>query len=203
MAAKLGLVPGAGDDKKDKDQTGDSLERFELDDISARPELDWLVRDEAGQSEKTGEFKIQLKPQKGRSAICVLMQKAPGEKKLAQKLQIVVKPPLLAADGMAILKHLAADYLAGVLPLDALKPRKAHFLAAFQGGPEKVLEIFEKERDVNDQPNSDFINLYKMRISLAAQPAPVPFTIDAAAAPSTSSGHLVAMCVFDFGVKKE
>ena len=116
------------------------------------------------ESSDNGCFKIQVKPQKGRPTIVVLMHKV-DHGKFTQKLQIVVKPSELPlADCMAILQLVCLDITDGKLDLSAIKLRRDELIQS-----QKLVGLKKYFADLKDQeaappydyrPNEEFLQAY-------------------------------------------
>lgn len=111
-----------------------------------------------------GCFKIQVKPQKGRSTIVVLMHKA-DDGKFAQKLQIVVKPKELPkSDCIAIVQLVCLEVTEGKLDLLATKLRRDELIQYQKSvGLKQHLEnLFDGTADppYDYRPNQDFLQAY-------------------------------------------
>ena len=116
------------------------------------------------ESSDNGCFKIQVKPQKGRPTIVVLMHKV-DHGKFTQKLQIVVKPSELPlADCMAILQLVCLEITEGKLGLSAIKFRRDELIQS-----QKSVGLKKYFEDLKDQeaappydyrPNEEFLQAY-------------------------------------------
>ena len=111
-----------------------------------------------------GCFRIQVKPQKGRATIVVLMHK-PDDGKFAQKLQIVVKPnELPLADCIAIMQLLCLETTEGNLGPTAIKLRRDE-LIQFQksvGLKQHLENLKDRKEDppYDYRPNEEFLQAY-------------------------------------------
>ena len=122
------------------------------------------MKEEVAEGER-GSLKIQLKPQKGRSAIVSMLFKGLEDKKFSQKSQVVVKPPtILAVDAMVIVKFLSCKFMDGEIDLEAMKAAKYDLLEAHQQG--KLLDRLKSELDPNNPSNQEFLGIVELRQTL-------------------------------------
>lgn len=123
-----------------------------------------MMKEEVAEGER-GSLKIQLKPQKGRSAIVSMLFKGLEDKKFSQKSQVVVKPPtILAVDAMVIVKFLSCKFMDGEIDLEAMKAAKYDLLEAHQQG--KLLDRLKSELDPNNPSNQEFLGIVELRQTL-------------------------------------
>ncbi|CAK9002056.1 unnamed protein product [Durusdinium trenchii] len=164
LAIKLGkksklastVVPPAGEPSEQP--------AWELDPISKDPRMKRMMKEEVAEGER-GSLKIQLKPQKGRSAIVSMLFKGLEDKKFSQKSQVVVKPPtILAVDAMVIVKFLSCKFMDGEIDLEAMKAAKYDLLEAHQQG--KLLDRLKSELDPNNPSNQEFLGIVELRQTL-------------------------------------
>lgn len=98
-------------------------------------------------------LRVSFKPQSKRFPLAVMMSKDSAEgSKWKQRMQIVIKTPLLAVDAMLILKFLATDVLDGkCTDFEVLKGKRAEYISYAESG--MVLQAFEKHRPRDDASN--------------------------------------------------
>ena len=92
-----------------------------------------LEGDHVFASTDVGLAKVQIKPQRGRSTIVVLMFKGLEEKKLTQKLQLVVKDDTLPlAECHAIMRLIAQEVVLGTLAVQNMTNRRDQLILRHQ-----------------------------------------------------------------------
>ena len=177
LAAKQGLTLKTPEPKESQQKPAAENQDL-LDPLSSHSDLQLLVADAFVENKDVGHVKIQLKPQKGRSPIVVLMFKGVDDSKFSQKLQVVVKSPLLVADAMAIVKYIGAEFLDQNLSHEEAKSVKTEMVAAAEKG--ELLEWFKANLDLENKNTKVFVGLYERRVQLGnlqaalAQPSPAP-----------------------------
>ena len=123
------------------------------------------------ESTDVGLARVMVKPQKGRSTIVVLMFRALEEKKISQKLQLVVKDDTLPlAECHTIMRLIAQELVFGTLGVQNLKIRRDELLLSHHnGGLLSYLEsMVGKEPQNGITMHPDFIATFKRNQELQA-----------------------------------
>ena len=124
------------------------------------------------ESTDVGLARVQVKPQKGRSTIVVLMFKGWEEKKLSQKLQPVVKDDSLPlAECHTIVRLIAQELVFGTLDVQNVKVRRDELLLKHhkEGLLSYMESVVGKEPQNGITMHPDFIAVFKRNQELQAQ----------------------------------
>ena len=141
-----------------------------LDRISAHPSMRIFMDDNAMTTDDgTMLVKVVFKPQAKRDSIAVMMTKSTEEgSSWKQRMQIVVKKPLLPVDAMIILKFIATDVLDGrCTDFSELKTKRGDYIQHFADGT--VYDAFTYHRPLDDGANlrlEDFMVMVDERFRL-------------------------------------
>lgn len=114
---------------KPTSKTKNASEPHDIQNLAAVPSLEGGCEFE---STDTGIAKVQVKPQKGRNTIVVLMFKGLEEKKFSQRAQIVVSENMPLAESQCLIRIMAQELVFGSLTTANIKIRKTELLLKHQ-----------------------------------------------------------------------